>query len=383
MMTNLISLLHTTAAYQTAVLQLLVGQANNVAKQLDLKEPLPIMIPAAITTNGNEIFSPVTGVGGSILTSNYVYSFRKGQVEWIQKIGWANKINPPLTNTTAWTYQISLIDTNGAYTLATQWLSALSIDVRKLEGQYPAHVFQSTVPGINGDQSNLEEKERIPIPLFEISWSQQSPPYNPTAPVRVKILGTTKELLQLSIRDVAFFTQAPLCVTNATELLGPLPPPRHFVEELVGGKDAYETVVSPDRVEAWLLNGEGRGERPQKAIRTGLLELKPKIAKAFSAALLDFDSYWWTAQKLCSPDYGLRLRFIRGSDKVEFILCYDCDILQVTHNGKTKEENFDFAHNKLVKALQGAFPKDEVVKKLKLDDEAETRQEFEGMLKSL
>ena len=383
MIANIVAMLHTTAAYQTAVLQLLVGQANYAAKLLDLKESLPITTPSVPNTNGIEVFSPATGVGGSILTSNYVYSFRRGRLEWIQKIGWANKMNPPLTNTVAWAHQVSLINTNGAYALATQWLSALSIDVRKLEGQYPVHIFQSSVPGINAGQSNFEEAERIPIPLFEISWSQQSPPFNPTAPLRVKILGTTKELLQLSIRDVAFFTQAPLRVTNVAELLGPLPPPRHFVEELVGGKDAYETVASPDRVEAWLLNGEGRGERPQKKIRTGLLELKPKIAKAFSAALLDFDSYQWTAMKLCSPDYGLRLRFIRGNARVEFILCYDCDILQVTHNGKTKEENFDFAHNKLVKALQGAFPQDEIVKQLKLNNEAETRQEFEGMLKSL
>ena len=86
--------------------------------------------------------------------------------------------------------------------------------------------------------------------------------------------------------------------------------------------------------------------------------------------------------KLCSPNYGLRLRFERGKDSVEILFCYECDILQVTHNGRIKEENFDFAHNKLVKAVQAVFPKDDAIRKLELNDEEQQRKEYEAMLKS-
>ncbi len=46
MMTNVIAYLHTTFAYQSAVMQLAVGQANFDAQVLHLRETLPIVVPA-------------------------------------------------------------------------------------------------------------------------------------------------------------------------------------------------------------------------------------------------------------------------------------------------------------------------------------------------
>jgi hypothetical protein len=136
---------------------------------------------------------------------------------------------------------------------------------------------------------------------------------------------------------------------------------------MVGGKDAYKTVALPDEVEAWLLNGRGAGENIDPlANRTGAVELKTVDAKQFSDALLNFDSYSWGTAKMCSPEFGVRLRFTRGGDTVEFLLCYECKILEVSHNGKiqTQEMNFDYAEAALVKAIQSVFPDDNAIKKL-------------------
>jgi hypothetical protein len=66
------------------------------------------------------------------------------------------------------------------------------------------------------------------------------------------------------------------------------------------------------------------------------------------------------------PDYGVRLRFTRRNEMVEFLLCYECDMLAVVHQGQRNEGDFDPKHNELVKAIQMVFPRDKVVRKLRL-----------------
>jgi hypothetical protein len=401
MMTNIMAFLHTTTAYQTAALQLMVGEANFAAKQLDLKEPLPIVIPA--DTNKWEVLPPPMGVGGMILTSNFDFEFGGGNLTGISKKDWLKKVSPPVTNTRELANQPSLLDTNSAYQLATQWLAKISVDVPKLERTFPPCIFQ---PASRPRDANgiflIGATNAISIPLYLIGWGDPQdgflrtnrtgrplPPRRPNTldAVYMQILGTTKELLVLHIRNANFFMQPPLILTNAAALLGPLPPPKHFVEELLGGNDAYETVANPDQVEAWLLNTyEDQHDNGLPAERAGPKKLVAgifgtKVDKTFSGILLDFDSYAWGVMKLCAPDFGLRLRFTRGSDVVEFQLCYDCDILEISHNGHIRQENFDFAHHQLVKAVQAAFPWDEKVRKLELNAPAdERRKEYERML---
>ena len=85
----------------------------------------------------------------------------------------------------------------------------------------------------------------------------------------------------------------------------------------------------------------------------------------FSEPLLNFDSYsWGYGRKNCMADFGAKIRFSRGKQVVEFMLCYECNILQVSFGNKETLADFDSAHNKLVKAIQAVFPKDAALKKL-------------------
>ncbi len=400
-MTNITAFLRTTTAYQTAALQLMVGEANFAAKQLDLKEPLPIIVPA--DTNKWEVMPPPMGIGGMILTSNYDFEFSGGYLTGISKKDWLKKVSPAVTNTLELANQPSLLDTNGAYQLATQWLAKVFVNVPELERKFPPRIFQPAGRPRDANGNFLAGRTNtISIPLYLIGWGdplegflrtnpmgRSLPPRRPNAQdaVYIQILGTTKELLTLHIRDTNFSMQPPLILANAAELLGPLPPPKHFVEELLGGKEAYETVANPDKVEAWLLNDyEDQHDNGLPVERAGPKKLVTGIFwtgvdKTFSSILLDFDSYAWGGMKMCAPDFGLRLRFVRGSNVVEFQLCYDCDILEVSYNGHIQQENFDFAHNKLVKAVQAAFPWDEKIRKLELNARADgERKEYEKML---
>ena len=84
MMTNVIAYLHTTFAYQSAAMHLMVGQANFDAQQLHLKEPLPIVVSA--NTNDWRVAMPPDGVTGLLVTSNYFYKFSAGRLVSIQSM---------------------------------------------------------------------------------------------------------------------------------------------------------------------------------------------------------------------------------------------------------------------------------------------------------
>jgi hypothetical protein len=351
MMTNVIAMLHTSAAYQAAALQLMVGEANFDAQQLGLPPVPPMTNEMAYC----EISRPTDGVGGGFATTNYSFDFQKGQLYSIHKRDWIQHISPPVNDWEELADRPSLLDTNTAWQLTTQWLSAI-VDLPALNGKFPPHILQ--VQARRGGQQGK------PVPRFIINWGDEQP--NPAfSPVYVDILGTTKELIELTINDPSFLKRPVLQLTNADELLGPLPPPRHFVEDLLGGSAAYETVASPDQIEAWLLTPNvDNGREIPKAGRTPAVKLSPSAAKNFSHILTDFDSYLWDVGKKCMPDFGVRLRFSRGSDTVEFMLCYQCDILQITHDGHIKSGDFDPSHGALVKAIQAVFPNDEAIKQL-------------------
>ncbi len=381
---NIIAYFYTTAAYNSAALQLMVGQANLAVEQMHLPEPVPIVVPA--DTKHYEVGSPIRGLDGWINTTNFRFEFMKGRLAHISQLNWLKKISPPVSSDSELTNRVSLIDTNGAYQLATQWLAGLSVDVPALQRKFSLHIAQSRAYTQTTNQFGKTEVVRVPIPVFEVSWGNRPDFMLGMNPAYVKIYGPTKELITFGFRGDMVkqipFTKPPLEVTNADELIGPLPSQESYVKELFGGDEAYQTVKSPDYVEAWLLYPDPDENVDGKpTIRAGPKKLVFERAEAFSNVLLDFNTYEWKVQKMCSPDFGLGLRFVRGHDKVEFLFCYDCDILEVTHNGHTEQENFDFAHNQLVWAAQDAFPWDSALGKLEISDEASSHKEYEALLK--
>jgi hypothetical protein len=351
---------------------------------MHLPEPLPIVVPT--NTNHYAVLPPTQGLSGWVNTTNYHFEFSRGRLTYFAQRNWLKNISPPVNDTSELTNRVSLIDTNGAYQLATQRLSGLSVDVLALQKNILPHITQDIFYRQTTNQFGKTEIERIPIPVFEVSWGNRPGFALGMNAAYVKIYGPTKGLITVGFRGDMIgqipFTKPPLEVTNAAELIGALPSPESYVKELFGGDEAYKTVKSPDYVEAWLLNTDlDEYEDGKPTIRAGPKKLGFERARAFSDILLDFNSYAWTEIKLCAPDFGLGLRFVRGNDKVEFLFCYNCDILEVTHNGHKEQENFDFAHNELVWAAQDAFPWDSALGKLEISNEENARKEYEDILK--
>lgn len=76
-MTNLLAILHTTAACQTAVLQLMIGEANFAARQLGLSERVPVVTNELVSFH---VSPPPFGVTGTVSSTNYGFSFRHGRL---------------------------------------------------------------------------------------------------------------------------------------------------------------------------------------------------------------------------------------------------------------------------------------------------------------
>ena len=377
MMTNVISYLYTTFAYQSAAMHLMVAQANFDAQQLHLRETLPITVPG---TNDWNVAMPPDGVGGWFQTSNYVYRFNHGHLIAIQK-----KNRPHGAQVDADETQPSVINTNEAYQLARTWLAGVSVDMNALESKFTHRSEALNVrPAGSGPRGRLHSSTNdeplpsrpadprssgITTPIYSVTWGgnrgRTVAPENRTRfQANVDILGSTKQCIGMHIFNPDILKAPPLEVTNAAELLGPLPQTQHFVEDLFGGKAAYAAVTHPDKVYAWLLGSPADDPNGNKTDRTPAVLVDSKTAALFSQTLTDFNSYSWLAEKDCLPDYGARLRFLKGPETVDISICYECDHLHLTSNGRTADKDCDGAHAALVRAMQAVFPADPVISKL-------------------
>lgn len=143
------------------------------------------------------------------------------------------------------------------------------------------------------------------------------------------------------------------------------------VAELFGGEPGLETVARPERVEACRLGQIPAGRTESGAsvfdypVISGPREVPPAISAPISAALLSPATYGWEFSKSCVPSYGVRLSFHHGDDRVDVLLCFECDVLLISRNGRTTGgEDFDSGRPIFVQAVKAIFPEDELIRRL-------------------
>lgn len=253
-------------AYRVAATQEMLQEVNYFAGRLKLptKRPVEItdvqdchiappwfsVLPGTNrfpdTIFGSHIFDPdisreqrlralKIGVGGGIETINFQFEFTQGRLREIMRLDapqteyYARRLDELIGKP-------SLIDTNGAYQLATQWLSAVNIDVTALEKQSGSLIKG----GHTVNQLHYLARgatNAVALPLFYVDFgSQHFPATNNLKAideplVSVEILGTTKELQELTIGGNILFGDIPydhrplLLITNALDLLRESNPP--------------------------------------------------------------------------------------------------------------------------------------------------------------
>lgn len=113
----------------------------------------------------------------------------------------------------------SLINTNEAYQLATNWLEAISVDVPALEQKHKPSVAQTFFyPDAAEVDDGPEKRQRIVLlPIFHVCWGD---PKNPA--VMVSVFGPTEELLGI-YQDDESFSRRPKALLRDTESLLAIP----------------------------------------------------------------------------------------------------------------------------------------------------------------
>jgi hypothetical protein len=141
------------------------------------------------------------------------------------------------------------------------------------------------------------------------------------------------------------------------------------IEKLFGGKDAVATVAHPDKVAVYRLdpNLERTGNLTLEEFRITSDPIEPshEVASRLAALLASPESYW-DAPSACMPMYGVRVRFERAADRVDLLLCLECDESLIFSNGRFIGYGFFVpAHDPLVRVVQELFPDDKEIQGLK------------------
>ena len=150
-------------------------------------------------------------------TANFMFNFRDGKLHVVMN----TQTNiEAVEHYREWAKMPSLINSNTAYQMATNWLSRIYVDVPTLNRKYQVHVgqpsFWATPPTRWGEEgSNLTT-----LPLYYVTWNKGD-----YEAAKVGIFGPTKQFMGLTIGDADQDEDASLCshiylkVTNQKELL--------------------------------------------------------------------------------------------------------------------------------------------------------------------
>jgi len=195
-----------TLAYKYVALALMLAEANHAVRQLEIPGWNPV---APTNLVSYHVAPPRLMRGGSLDTTTHLFGFgRDGQLQFIHRL----ESDPSLSieeRHRRWAKMKSLIDTNGAYALASNWLARLEVDVVALEQMHPPSVVQEFY--YSGSQST----RRVMLPRFEVRWgtNQMRPA------VWVSIFGPTREPIHIRQEDVSFSRRPKGLVRDVERLL--------------------------------------------------------------------------------------------------------------------------------------------------------------------
>ena len=198
-------------AYKYVALALMLTEINFCAGRLHLPADLPIKEQSL---RAEAVFPPqVIGFAGRLDTDKYSFSFAKdGRLRFITKLDNGRGDKTLREYLEGLSKTPSIINTNSAYQIATNWLAAMDVDLQRLEKEHPPTVKQQTfVPWADSGKTNLAE---ISLPIFDVKWGDWAQPV-----IDIQISGATGELLKLRQEDDSYSKRPASLIKDMDKLL--------------------------------------------------------------------------------------------------------------------------------------------------------------------
>jgi hypothetical protein len=220
--------------YMTIALQKMLSEIDYFSEHLHLPVARPLQAtnidqfnvssPWFSLIRNTNFASPVQqsqfgkiGVAGHIETTNFHFYFQAGRL-WslVNKDKHIERFRFYPT----WAAMPSLINSNSAYQLATQWLASVEMNTALLEKKYGSQktieqAFFWNQPGL-GVEHPPGDTNKTMLPIFTVAWGA-APGGNVSPAASVEIFGPTKELMQLRVGDDSLFRRPPLIVSSVAD----------------------------------------------------------------------------------------------------------------------------------------------------------------------
>jgi len=196
-------------AYKSVAIAVMLAEANFCANRLQLPVKLPIesqdIQNAMVAPPRRHVFM------GRIDADDYVFSFaRTGRLRFIINLKYEQGDKPLRQYLEDLAKFPSKISANDAYRMATNWLSAIDLDMARLEKEHPSVVRQQSFRSWPEDGKASRE---ILLPLFDVKWGDWN---NPSVDIRLS--GATGELISLRQEDFSY-SKRPEVLINDMDVL--------------------------------------------------------------------------------------------------------------------------------------------------------------------
>lgn len=210
---------HQEKAFRPTSIRRMLTEANQLAEELNLPAPRPIqfadLVKSYTSSPWNSVLPDNTpglsavdkvrrgqvAAMGRIETINYIFGFAEGRFSVVNQLQLEE-----VDHYQEWIHMPSLIDTNGAYQLATQWLAAVGVKMGTLKIKYaPQRSIEQSYVWNPVDTTN-----KSMLPIFTVSWGNDSN----ACLAQVRVLGITKEMLSLEVNEGSLSRRPPLILSS-------------------------------------------------------------------------------------------------------------------------------------------------------------------------
>ena len=209
--------MESSTAYNFVAMMLMLAEAGFFGSVMEL--PGGGAFTERDVRRGSHVGPPVLGhISGSILAGEHFFGFWQGHLANFHKRGFMPQdSDQAIRNRNLELAKFpSLIDTNGAYELATNRLAAYGIDIRALETKYRRNIVQWKF------YPEGREGPILLLPVYRVEWLGfilRTQTNRERAVVSVDIFGATREVVEFHVLDDSLFLRPPIQIKNLEKLM--------------------------------------------------------------------------------------------------------------------------------------------------------------------